>query len=276
MGRNEVVPATMVLLLAATYAGAVDCGLVNAGFDEDAWIDNIAAPTDAPSGWDVNFPPGEFAGYVSSNWATGGGYSLTVYSQWFVTVAAGDTGAVSQEMVLDEIGEISFDLKLDTLGHSRWDPNVCSAVALVDDEIVWQSGFATRDIRGEYLDQAFAVDAKYRDGQPHRLGLGLRMHAGGMLFERYAASWDSIECAPFRPGMEPLLGDFDGDGLVDIGDLITMAATWMHKVPAASPCNLSRIDDDEVELMGTVNFFDFAVFADGWRVNPLENEQIGQ
>jgi hypothetical protein len=50
----------------------------------------------------------------------------------------------------------------------------------------------------------------------------------------------------------------------------------MHKVPAASPCNLSRIDDDEVELMGTVNFFDFAVFADGWRVNPLENEQIGQ
>jgi hypothetical protein len=269
MGRNEIVLGAAVMLLAGSYAGAADCGLINASFEDDGQVNNVAVVS--PSGWDADLPAGKFRGTVSSGRATEGQYSLMLNCEWFVAMAAGDTATVSQELVLDGIDRISFDVELYTLGYTRWDPNVCTAVVLVDDDVVWESNFPRNDIGGEYPDQTFAVDAKYRDGRPHRLGLGLRVHAAGMLFERYASSWDSIECVPFSPGTQPLPGDFDGDGLVDIGDLMTMAAMWMDEVPSSSPYNLSGIDDGE-DFTGRVNFYDLAVLGHGWRTDGLVQE----
>jgi hypothetical protein len=264
MGRNAIVPAVVVLLLAGSFAGAADCGLSNAGFEDDGQINDITVVS--PSGWDVNFPAGKFRGYVSSGWATEGRYSLTLYSNWFVAFTAGDTAIVSQEVILDATERVNFDVKLSTLGFTRWDPNVCTAVVLVDDDVVWESDFGVADIRGEYLDQTFAVDAKYRDSEPHRLGVGLRMRATGSPNEKYASSWDSIECVPVGPG-----GDFNSDGLVDVHDLMSMAAMWLRKVPSDSPYNLSTFDDAE-DFTGRVNFYDLAIFSQRWRTADLVQE----
>jgi hypothetical protein len=266
MGRDEVVSAVVVVLLAVSCVGAADCGLINAGFEDDAQINNISVLD--PTGWDANLPAGKFQGYVSSDWATGGHYSLTLYSDWFVIFVPGDMAIVSQEMMLDDVDTISFDLKLNTRGYTPWDPNICSAVVVVDHDVVWTSGFGQADIRGEYLDQTYAVDAKYRDGRPHRLGVGLQMHVAGMLFERYASSWDSLECVPLTSAAQPVPGDFNGDGFIDLSDLVLLGARWLDPVGLADPYNLSGIDDDE--FGGVVNFYDFAVLGVNWRASPVE------
>ena len=259
--RTLRIAAIVVLLSAGHDLGAEECGLVNGSFEADGFISDIRVKD--PNGWDVNVPAGKFPGYITDTWPTDGDYNLKLVASWFVTFVAGEEATVSQEVLLDAVDEIIFDLKLETQPSTLWDPNVCTAVALIDDDVVWESDFGQPDIRGEYPDQAFAIDDQYRDGQFHRLALGLRMNAGGMFYEQYISHWDAVECTLRSDDAGPLPGDFNADGFVQADDLMLMTAMWLFDVPADDEYNLSGVDD--VDSNGIVNFYDFAVFGNNWR-----------
>ncbi len=266
--RTFRIAAIVVLLSAYTGLRAAECGLVNGSFEADGLIGDIRVKD--PNGWDASVPAGRFSGYVSNTWPTDGSHNLKLVASWFVTFVAGDEATVSQEVLLDPIGQITFDLKLETQPSTPWDPNVCTAVALIDDDVVWESDFGQPDIRGEYPDQAFTVDAQYRDGQPHRLSLGLRMNTGGMFYEQYIGQWDAVECTLRSDDEGPLPGDFNADGFVTADDLMLMTAMWLIDVPAGDEYNLSGVDD--VDADGMVNFYDFTVFSDNWRSGLMLEE----
>lgn len=259
--RTFRIAAIVVLLSVGGGLRAEECGLANGGFEADGLIGDIRVKD--PNGWDANVPVGKFSGYVANTWPTEGNYNLKLVASWFVLFVAGDEATVSQEVLLDPIDQIVFDLKLETQASTAWDPNVCTAVALIDDDVVWESDFGRADIRGEHPDQAFAVDNKYRDGQLHRLALGLRMNTGGRFFEQYISQWDAVECTLRSDDEEPLAGDFNADGLVTADDLMLMATMWLFDVPADDAYNLSGVDD--VDANGIVNFYDLAVFGNNWQ-----------
>jgi hypothetical protein len=127
-------------------------------------------------------------------------------------------------------------------------------------------------VRGDYLDHACRVDDKFRDGQPHRVSLGLKMNASGMQFEIYESFWDRIEAMPFCNGGGLLAGDFNQDCFVDRDDLTMMAAMWLVEVPSHSRYNVSTIDDED--SAGLVNFFDLAVFGGNWLAGSLQEQEF--
>jgi hypothetical protein len=261
MVSQRMVLAVMLMLATGDYVRAADGCLVNGSFEADGVIDNVRVRP--PSGWDVNLPPGMFTGQVVSREPTDGLYGLKLSANWLVMFWADETATVSQEVSLNSVEAIVFDLKLETTGRLGWDPNLCTAVVLIDGEVVWDSNFAPLDIRGDYPDQVCQVDDKYRDGRTHRLAFGLRMHTGGMLYEMYDSYWDGIEC---RLGaVEFLPADFNRDGLVDTGDLMLLADMWLREVPLNSPFNLFAGPDEDGKDTSTVNFFDLAAFGDSWR-----------
>lgn len=261
--------AAIVVLLSGGYGlRAQECGLVNGSFEADGFIGDIRVKD--PNGWDANVPAGKFSGYITNSWPTDGDFNLKLVASWFVTFVAGEEATVSQEVLLDPVDQIQFDLKLGTQSSTPWDPNVCTAVVLIDDVVVWESAFAQPDIRGEYPDQAFTVGDQYRDGQLHRLALGLRMNTGGMFYEQYISDWDAVECTLRSDDEGPLPGDFNADGFVKADDLMLMTAMWLFDVPADDEYNLSGVDD--LEANGIVNFYDFAVFSDNWRSGLMLEE----
>ncbi len=259
--RTVRIAAIVVLLSAGHGLRAADCGLVDGSFEADGLIGDINMRD--PNGWDANVPAGKFLGYVTNTWPTDGDHNLKLVASWFVTFVAGEEATVSQEVLLDPVDQIMFDLKLSTQQSTAWDPNICTAVVLIDDDVVWESDSAQPDIRGEYPDQAFTIADQYRDGQLHRLALGLRMNTGGMFFEQYISHWDAVECTLRSDDEGPLSGDFNADGFVEADDLMLMTAMWLLDVPADSEYNLSGLDD--VDADGIVNLYDFAVFSDNWR-----------
>ena len=264
--------AIVVLLLAAQRCLIAADGFVNGSFEANGYIGDLRVK--APEGWDVNVPGFKFSGRILTNWPTDGVYNLSLSANWFVAFSGGEMATVSQMMVLDGVGRIGFDLMLKTLNRTAWDPNVCAAMVLIDDHVAWQPDFALPDVRGEYRDQACVVARKYRDGQPHRVSLGLRMHAAGMQFETYESYWDGIEAMPLSDGDEELLpGDFNQDGSVDPDDLATMAAVWATEVPSESEYNISATDDED--SVGLVNFFDLAVLGGNWLAGSLQEQGIG-
>lgn len=270
MGRKTVALGVAVLLAAGHCAGAAGGNLMNYSFEDDGPIHDLRVSD--PNGWDVNLPAGMFRGNVYSDWATEGHYCLTLGSDWFVTFTGGETATASQEIALTGTGEIVFDLRLNTVGgYGPWDPNVCAAVVLIDDDVVWQSGFPKADIRGVYLDQVVPVDGVYRDGQPHRLSLGLKVLSGGMLFEKYSSQWDAVECVSICGGGGLLPGDFNGDCFVNTEDLAVLAADWLHG-DEASPGRCNLMDNDE-DFIGKTNGGDFAVLAGHWLGSSLAGQE---
>jgi len=162
----------MVTLLAGNLARAEDCNMINPSFEDDALINDIAIQE--PNGWSVDLLYDMFGGYVASNWSTDGPYSLTLHSEKRQYLA-GDTARVSQQIDLIDVNYITFDVKLATVYASApWDPNVCSAVLLIDDDVVWESNSVGSDVRGEYLDRVYVVEAKYKTEDLHILSLGMR------------------------------------------------------------------------------------------------------
>jgi hypothetical protein len=269
MGRTGI--ALMVAFMFATgnHVRAADCGLVNASFEADALISDVRVQH--PSGWDASLPAGMFSGSVVSSEPTDGLYSLRLSTIWFVTFSGGETATVSQIALLDSVDEIVFDLKLATSGRAvGWDPNVCTAVVLIDEDVIWESNFARADIRGDYPDQVAPVDEKYRDGGLHRLSLGLRMHANGVFFEMYDSYWDAIECRLRDDSGDFLPGDFNRDGFVGASDMMMMAEMWLADVPADSALNLGAGDEEDPNgVVGIVNFFDLAVLGENWLGSSL-------
>lgn len=253
-----VIGVMMVVLLAASQVHAEDCRIVNGSFEDDGRITDFIVKE--PNGWDVNLPAGKFAGYVYRDWVTHGIYNLTLYSNR-ANFASGDIATVSQQVNLAAVNEVTFDLKLATDG-SIWNPNRCTAVVLIDGDAVWESNSVGLDVRGEYLDQAYTVDEKYKDGLPHILSLGMRVNVAEKLWERYYTYWDSIGCTLYCGGGALLTGDFNRDCFVDANDLGIIAQLWLEEVKPDEKCNLFHGDD--FAGTGVIDFRDFAVFADRW------------
>jgi len=262
-----VVGIAMVILSAGNWTQASVCEIANGSFESDGPVSDVTKQE--PNGWTVNIPADKFGGEIDAMWATDGSFSLAVFSQWFTTFTAADLATVSQQVNLIDANEIKFDLKLDTSLGTEWDPNKCTAVVMIDDDVVWQSNNVGSDVRGQYLDQTYTVQNKYRDQALHKLSFGLRVNVAEMLFDYYIARWDSIECMSFPDGVSFLSGDINRDYYVDTGDLNLLAEAWLDRVPLEHSYNLFR-GDDVVVGYGTINLLDFAVFAGVWERNGYD------
>ena len=259
-GKIAIAGAAIVVLLAISSVRADDCKIVNGSFEDDGAIFDITVKE--PNGWDVTMAQDKFTGYVRSDWPTDGSYNLTLYSRSGKTFTAGEMATVSQMMNLKDVNEIIFDLKLDTQLLTPWEASICSAVLLIDNDVAWESSKAGSDIRGQYLDQRYTVDDKYRDDVLHKLSVGLRMNLNKRLYEYYITRWDSFECTELCGGGGLLPTDFNRDCVVDLGDLKSLAELWLDEVEPNDKCNL--FDGDDSRGDGFISFLDFAFFADGW------------
>lgn len=272
MVRNLIaIGAAMLILSAAGWAQAGVCEIVNGSFEDDGTIDDIVAQE--PNGWDVNVPSGQFTGKTEASWSTDGRFSLFLSSQWFKAFDANDAAIVSQDVFLDDVNEITFDLKLNTYTGLGWDPSKATAVVMIDDEIVWEPNSASSDIRGVYTSQSYAVEDKYRDEKPHKLSFGLRINVDteNGFVEFYRVWWDSIECVIYCGGGGLLAGDFNRDCVVDANDLDLAADVWLFEVDSDDKHNLFR--DDDLAGYGTINFFDLAILADNWLHSSYKEQQ---
>ncbi len=270
--RNLIAIWIMILMLfTAGWAQAGICEIVNGSFEDDGAIGDIMAQE--PNGWDVNVPSGQFTGKTDASWSTDGSFSLFLSSQWFKAFDANDAAIVSQDVFLDDVNEITFDLKLGTYTGSGWDPNNATAVVLIDDEVVWEPNSASSDIRGEYIGQSYVVEDKYRDEKPHKLSFGLRINIDteGGFFEFYRVWWDSIDCVIYCGGGGLLAGDFNRDCYVDVNDLQQVTDVWLLEVVSDDKHNLFR--DDDLAGFGTINFFDLAILADNWLLRSFQEQQ---
>jgi len=273
MARVVIHLLPLALLLSAvgvTEAGV--CGIVNGSFEDDGYVRDIVATE--PNGWTVNVPSSKFVGYVYQDWPTEGTYNLTIYSQRAI-FQVGDMATVSQDMELSDADQIVFDLKLAS-DWSPWDPSLCSAVVLIDGDVVWNSDLLDLDTEGGYRDQVCPIAGKYRTAGLHKVSLGLRINETAALWERYYTHWDAIEIKCRLPcgGGALLPGDVNNDCLVDARDLMMMAATWLADVPAGSTLNLGAGDQEDPNgVVGIVNFFDLAVFGEYWLGSSLVQEE---
>lgn len=268
MKRIMAIGATMVMLLAGNLARSEDCGIVNPSFEEGETEDfPIYLATDAPIGWSVDLLGGNFDGYVYTDWdreVPDDFYSLTMHLVKRKQYYAGDTATVSQAQPIDlsAVTRITFAVKLDT-ASGAWDPNVCSAVALIDGNVVWESNSVGSDVRGEYA-ASFAVDREYRSPE-HILSLGMRMNIDAFYYidKLYKTHWDMVDCN-LCGGVGSVEGDIDGDCCVDANDLRLLAEKWLSDdVDPNDPANLSDVGDDP-NGYATIDFRDFAVHASDW------------
>jgi hypothetical protein len=254
-----VVGVVMIMLLTANQVQAEVCQIVNGSFEDDGRIPDITVKE--PNGWDASVPSGKFQGYVYRDWVTDGRYNLTLYSESFTTFEVNDIATVSQQAYLADTNQIMFDLKLDVSGLAKWDPSKCTAVLLIDDDVVWESNSVGPDVRGPYRDRAYTVEDKYKDGLRHKLSLGIRVNVKETLWGRYVTQWDFIRCTVYCGGGGFLVGDFNRDCYVDANDLKLLTELWLDEVEPNDKCNLFGGDDLPG---GVINFPDFAFFADRW------------
>jgi hypothetical protein len=255
----------MVMLLTGNLAWSEDCGIVNPSFEDDGAID---LAVDDPNGWTVDLMGGGFGGYIYTNWHVGDGhYSLSLHSIRRVRYYPGDVAKVSmaEPISLTGIRQINFNLKLDSNYSSQWNPDTYTAIVMVDEDVVWDSNIAGLNALGEYLNQAYVVEGKYKDDDLHTLSLGMRMNAEkyDYLDEIYIVRWDVIDCNLYCGGAAPLEGDINQDCCVDGSDLKLLAEVWLGEaIELNDPANLYH--DDDLTNFATIDFRDFAVYAGEW------------
>jgi hypothetical protein len=162
---------------------------------------------------------------------------------------------------------------MDTYSGSGWDSNNSTAVVMIDDDIVWEPNSTNADIRGEYIGQSYAIENNYRDGNSHKLSVGLKINIDKQdgFSDFYLVRWDSIDCVLYCDGGGFLAGDFNRDCLVDVNDLQQVADVWLLEVESGDKYNLYR--DDDLEGIGTVNFYDLAILADNWLLTSYIEQQ---
>jgi len=263
MKKVIFIAAAMAALLFAGRTQAYVCEIINSSFEDDEWIDDIMVIE--PNGWDVDGPADKFGGYVYQEFVTDANFNLTLFPVRYATFDVDDMATVSQEVCLMDVNQIIFDLKLHTINFTEWDPNICAAVLLIDDDVVWESNSTGPDVRGEYLDQAYTVEDKYRVAGMQKLSLGVRVNVADMLLDYYETHWDFIRFTSYCGGLGLLQGDFDRDCYVDINDLKLLTLKWLDEVDPNDRYNL--YGHEETEPYGIIDFLDFAVYADSWDGN---------
>jgi hypothetical protein len=223
-------------------------------------------PNNCPNDWnDISLPTNKFSGWVSTEWTSDGIYSLTLYSLGNKVFDVNEIGMISQHVPLTkEVNEITFDIKLYT-SSGAWDPNKRRAVVCIDGEVVWESNDVGPDVRGEYYDQSFVVPNEYKDGQLHKLSLGIRIDSNALTSIQYKTDWDDVNSTVYCGGFGLLAADLNCDCYVDFFDLAMLADAWRTEVPSNDERNLFRGDDLEPE--GFIDFRDYAVYAGTYTAN---------
>jgi len=270
MKNVTAIGVIMIALLVGNAARADDCVIVNGSFEDDGWIPNIESRD--PIGWVVDMSAVKFGGRVYTDWATDGDYSLTVYSDW-ATFSAGDMATVSQDVNLADVVRIVFDVNLATGSkYVKWDPNICTAVVLVDGDVIWDSNSAGLVAKGAYRGEV-CIDKKYRTEGLHTVSLGIRINVNEPLWENYYTRWDAVDCNNC-PGVGFVKGDISGDCYVDANDLKVLAGLWLSDgVDPNDAANLSAVGDD-LTSYATIDFRDFANYAAAWPGDMIGIEAI--
>jgi hypothetical protein len=151
-------------------------------------------------------------------------------------------------------------VKLDTEDpRDAWNPSERSAVLLIDNnDVVWESNSVGSDVRGEYYDQVYTVAEEYKDGDSHKLSLGIRVNAAGFTYISYLAQWDVVRFDIHCGGFGYLPEDFDRDCYIDGVDLGMLIEHWLVEGP-----------DEKYDLFedGIINFDDYAYFTNYWMAN---------
>ncbi|MBN2455561.1 MAG: hypothetical protein JXB29_03340 [Sedimentisphaerales bacterium] len=267
MGKKIFITTILAIAFLVSSTAAEVSIVMNGSFEaDDRTIDVIEDYP--PRYWcDINLPEGNFGGSVWEDWSSHGRYYLNIYSDEFgMSFKAGDIATVSQQVYLEDVNEIIFDLYLDTEWNEDWDPQLRSAVLLIDDEVVWESNNVGTDVRGVYLDQSYAVEQKYKDASMHKLSLGIRVNQDELYpLTTYYAMWDFVNFNTHCGGFGYLPGDLSGpsdkrDCYVDNFDLTKMAQLWLQN----EPNELYDLFPDDNAI---INFPDYSVFAQYWMLD---------
>ncbi|MHC4068280.1 MAG: dockerin type I domain-containing protein [Planctomycetota bacterium] len=231
----------------------------NGSFESDGVINNIAVQ--APDSWcDVNVPAEKFAGWVDTDWSTHGYaenyHSLTLSTVSFAEVETGDMMTVSQQVYLEDVNQIIFDLEL-TGTHSSfpWDPDKLSGLLLIDGAVVWDSNDLGPTAEGEYFDIAVDVNEIYRDSNSHTLSLAMRANSSEMHLTPYLVRWDFLKFDTHCGGFGYLPEDFNYDCFIDFRDFAMLGDVWMSDNPQWK----YDLHED-----GVIDNSDLMVFTAGW------------
>jgi hypothetical protein len=238
--------------------------VMNGSFENDGGIDPITT-ADTPQYWcDVNIPSSKFSGKVDTLWSTYGNYSLTVSAKNYVTFVIGDMASVSQQVYLTDVNKILFDIAVSgTHSSYPWTSENFSAVLQIDDSNVWDSKDHLPNGNGEYTVEVNNINIP--DGNLHTLSLVMRANKNAAYPTKYLVRWDFVKFDAYCGGFGYLWEDLNQDCYVDIFDLEMLAGQWLAEDP-----------NEEYDLYqdGTVDFRDFALFADYWMCNTYwENWQ---
>jgi len=250
-----------VMLVFACQGGAnAGVSLIkNGSFENDGLIGMVTAQ-DKPQYWcEANIPAGKFTGFVGNQWATHGDYSLTLYSNSSATFQLGDAATISQQVYMQDVGKIAFDVELTTdwPDYVDFDPNLFTALLLVGGNVVWDSN--QLELLGNGWYHVEINDVNIRDGDRHLLSLGIKANAQASIpyYMWYIASWDFLKFDTHCGGFGYLPSDTDRNCYCDpnILDIAGLADYWLM---GGAPSQYDRNGDDNV------NFIDFAVAANDW------------
>jgi len=255
MKKTSFIAAVPIMLLSLHFAQAGVSIVKNGSFEDDGYIGDIDVK--APRYWcDVNLPSGKFDGYVGWYGATHGDYALTIRVEPNPT-AAGDIATISQQVYLEGVNKIIFDVTLSSaLSFIPWDSKVRSAVVLLDGNDIWDSNNFPPNGQGEYFNQE--VDINGIDAGQHTLSLAVRTNKNNSPVVDYYADWDFVKFDTYCGGFGYLPEDFDQDCYVDMSDLRLLAEAWLTEGPGQR-CDLSED--------GIIDFKDFSLFAKFWKAN---------
>ena len=253
-----------VLILGNCAQGDVSV-VANGSFEDDSQTNDITV--DIPVGWhDVYLSNDNYNGLVGNDWSSfvSGGYSLTLYSMSYHNIEAEGMIMISQQVYLEDVNHILFDIKLGTeYSTMAWDETKRTAILLIDDNVVWSS-----DELGATRGTEYAVDvneskiAPYKDDASHTLSLALKSDVDEYAYWQYWAQWDFVRFDTYCEGLGYLPVDFDFSCIVDMNDLKILAEQWLTEMDSNDKYNLYWRDD--IEVFGIINFLDFAAFAETW------------
>src|SRR4030042_1111261 len=203
MERVRYILAIAAVLVFCSQAEGFTNVIKNGSFEEPGAMYPPLTPNHCPLDWnDINLPTTKYSGWVSDGWVTDGEYNLTFYSLGGNKVFnVNEIGMISQHLPLTrEVNEIIFDIQLRT-SSGGWDPNIRSAVVCIDGEVIWESNDVGSDVRDEYYDQKFVVPETYKDGQPHKLSLGVRIDSNTPTGIAYYTDWDYVDSTTYCGGL---------------------------------------------------------------------------
>jgi hypothetical protein len=255
--KRVVLAVVMSLLLFdnCLYAGV--SWITNRSFEYDGSIANILIQL--PTGWDdVGMTDNKFRAGIFSDWSSDEIYGLDIISNSFMSLNNGDTATLSQDLYLDDVNDIFFDMKLETnLIGTDWLNTKRLAIVKIDDETVWDSTIlGSGDLRGEYIDDPDLVIgtdtiAPYRDGQIHTLTFGMVVNQTESPFAEYHARFDFIRFDAHCEGYGYLDSDFNHDCFVNFIDYGMLANLWMEEVEDFNMFDLDPnnvIDSNDLEI----------------------------